>query len=1110
MISRFTKQLKGAVILGALLVGSNAFAQLGLTWSEMGPNDIAGRCRSIIVDNSDPSGNKMFAAGVSGGVFKSADAGATWSQVNDQSPSLIVSSMAQDAAGKVYFGTGETFARGGDGAGSSGFIGTGLYSITSPSTITQVKDSSVFGNINEIAISSANIIYVAGQKGLFYSTDGGATFTEETISSGSNLSAMDVKVASNGDVYYSGGILTAADILAGVKTSSTSSVYYCPFGSTTFTAITPTVITNRGRIEIAPSPVDPNYVYLSIAKQKTIGTTTINAASGGLSAVLVSSDKGTTWNIITLGTSQFDPLTNGANGFGDYANTIVADPFKKDALYLGGNVFYSWTQIASNTLGQGTWAQIGTNVQIPFAIFIHSNVHAVTFNGGNGSMYIATDGGIFKSVSSNIGFLAYNNGLNISQFNSVAFSSFPRVSQTTNTLAPYAGVAGGSIGNSLNYMSGGFLNGPETSTSFGTTNAYQSDFSSISPKVLFYSGAFGTIFRSSDIDLTAPSTFYDNSYKGAVGGTAATGVPGSLTFANENTPMRLWEGNVSAIFYNKIDSSTTVNPVKTKTIFTTVNLRPQVTSKYDTILIRAVSTKLPPLPIQKITIMPVYTGSVISSLNVTGNTPGASSNTIFTTASLKDSVRYTFTTPPNDSCFITVTFKFRYNAGDVINLNNTDVSGMQYTASITLTTALAASITPQPIVYVPLKKSARLAIGTAASSNVNSGNSPSIYVVKRPLNFAVNPDWVKIAGQYSRVDSAGGTPYLSTSTIVPQVPNAFSMSPILGTSVTRLEWAPDGNSLYFSTKTNDTTFYLYRTSHLQFVGDSASEDYSGAFSSDLDSSYIISTNPNVYGAKRRLSVKQRTTPLGKFKYPITGIAVTADNMNLMLTMGGYKNVVGNVYYSNSDTRTMNLNNTDASNFTTKQGSGLPPSPVYTGIFEMNDNKRAILGTESGIYSTVDVTQPSPTWNKEGVGTFPNVPVFQIRQQTLPPWLCYNSGMIYVGTHGRGIWSTGKYFSPYAIGINEQSAISSASNIRLYPNPASDATNLWFKAVGDAKYNVTVYDVNGKILIQHTTGKLMEGEQLFTLNTSELNAGIYFITVNGSNNFNANTKLVVTH
>lgn len=1337
MISRFTKQLKGALIVGALLVGSNAFAQLGLNWSEMGPNDIGGRCRSIIIDNTDPTGNKLFAAGVSGGIFKSSDAGANWMPVNDQAQSLIVSCMSQDASGNLFFGTGETFGRGGDAAGTtgtvtgqsgvlggvgiSGFSGTGLYKIlVNTSTAIQVKDSAFFGNINEVAIN-ANTIYVASQKGFFYSTDGGTTFTEETNSAAGNRAAMDVKFATNGDVYYS----------AGAKTSSTSAVYYAPFGSTVYTAITPTLITDRGRIEIAPSPVNPNYVYLSIAKQKTVGTSTVNTASGGLSAVLVSNDKGVNWNIISLGTAQFDPLTSGTKGVGDFANTIVADPLKVDACYLGGDVLNYWSQIPSNPLGQGNWSQVGNPASPSSVIYLHSKIHDLKFIPGSNSIYyVATDGGIAKVAGpplfgdpSLTPFLAYNKGFNVSQFYSVTFPNYPRVTQgtPTNVSIPYAGIAGGTTGNSLTYLPGHLLNGPQTSSSFGSSDAYQSDFSKILPKAMFYSGASGSIFRTSDIDGSAPSTFYDASYNAA-----SSGAPGSVTFANENTPMRLWENfgfGESAIFYNEIinaninttnatqttftlinvrpqtstkydsilvttksskkafaplavtqtftnsnttASTFTINNTRTNTTskydsvtvrmtsfkksntvvivptftnmsttiksFTLANIRPMASCKYDSIIIKATSTKSAVITptVQTITIrptyslsnitgyaisggptgtanivylnnttfndsirytftsipndsceisvrikykyaqtiyivpaytgslitshsvigeantaannntitlnnttlidnirytfidppndssvisvrtknsfyqtikmMPVYTGSTISGYTIIGeanNTPTTNCVVKLNNTTLKDTIKYTFRVAPNDSCVISNAIKYEYDMGAVITLTNTDISGMQFTSSITLTSALAASITPQPIVYVPLQKSARLATGTSASAS--SGNSPSIFVVKRPLNFGLNPDWVRIAGQYSRVDSAGGTPYLAA-------PAATATVPILGTTVTRLEWAPNGECLYFSTRLNDTTYYLYRTSHLQFIGDEAAEDYSGIFSSDLDSLY--NTSPSTTAYTRRKGAKPRTTPIGRFKNPITSIAVSSNNMNVMITCGGYKNVLGNVYYSNSDTRTMNLNNTDASNFTLKNTSTLP---AYTGILEMSDNKKAIIGTEVGVYSTNDITVASPVWVKEGATSLPNVPVFQIRQQTLPSWQCYNSGIIYVGTHGRGIWSTDKFFAPYAIGIEEQeTALTSDTNIKLFPNPASDNTTLWFKANGDAKYNVTVYDINGRVLIQQSTGTLMEGEQKLSLNTSELTAGIYFVTVNGTNNFNANSKLVITH
>ena len=101
--------------------------------------------------------------------------------------------MAQAPNGVIYVGTGETFARGGDGSGLTGFIGKGLYKFSPGATsLTLVKDSTLFGNINEVAVdpTSNNKIYVAGDRGLFVSTDAGTTFALGN----STVSAMDVKV----------------------------------------------------------------------------------------------------------------------------------------------------------------------------------------------------------------------------------------------------------------------------------------------------------------------------------------------------------------------------------------------------------------------------------------------------------------------------------------------------------------------------------------------------------------------------------------------------------------------------------------------------------------------------------------------------------------------------------------------------------------------------------------------------------------------------------------------------------------------------------------------------------------------------------------------------
>jgi hypothetical protein len=48
-----------------------------------------------------------------------------------------------------------------------------------------------------------------------------------------------------------------------------------------------------------------------------------------------------------------------------------------------------------------------------------------------------------------------------------------------------------------------------------------------------------------------------------------------------------------------------------------------------------------------------------------------------------------------------------------------------------------------------------------------------------------------------------------------------------------------------------------------------------------------------------------------------------------------------------------------------------------------------------------------------------------------------------------------------------------------------------------------------LLINEKTQKLLEGEQRINLNTAALTSGMYFVTVEGSNNFSAKTKLVIT-
>jgi hypothetical protein len=1184
MISGLIKRsFKSAVIAGAFVLCGNAYGQLGLNWTEMGPNDLGGRTRSVIVDKTDATGKTLFAAGVSGGVFKSMNTGQTWLPVNDQAPSLIISSMAQANDGTIYVGTGESFSRGGNGAGQSGFIGTGLYKFSPGSNVfTLVTDSATFGNINEIAIApgSSSIIYVAADRGFFVSTDGGGSFTENAITTttvASHASAMDVKVAIDGGVY----------VAVGNKAANNSKVYYSATGgNSTYTDITPVLPTNytAGRIEIATSPTDANYVYISIAKQFT--TTT----GGTLSGIFISDNKGTNWTVITYGTTQFDPLSSGTKGYGDYSHSLAVDPSNPKSVFLGGQQLQKWSQNSSLPLGQGDWTQIGLEFPLSVAFYIHPKIHDLKFDAGQGTLIIATDGGIYRSVTGGLtingstGWLPFNNGFNITQFNSVAFA--PMATASSTSAASFSGLGGGSVGNDFVYMPGD-LNTVQNSVSFGSSDAYQSDFSKILPRAVFYSGPFGSLYRTASIETTDPGPFTDAHYD-----IAATGGPGATTFGSENTPARLWENygggtTDSAIFYNPQVSQKFVNSNATQKTFTISNQRPQRSARYQKITIVSQSTvtanqtitivpqyesarkiggytisgststvnmvtigdsslidqivftfntapntstvtayldlyyvpgpdfinntvktstatttkfattiKRPtwngkyktitavdPTNSQTITLVPVYSGTAITSLTPSG--PTGTNNAVVLHSkkiySLVDTIRFEFATAPTGTnTNISVTTEF--DPMDSILVKYNDISGLPYTTGIPITTVFtnttSSSVSPLPMMKIALPFSARYAVGTG-------GLNPSIYVVKRPLNFGTNPQFVKIAGKFSRIDSVSNVPSKKTQ--------AVSGTP------TKIEWAPDGLNLYFSTKLNDTSYFFYRISHLEFIGDSAAADYSGLFTSDVDST----------STKGRLSTKIRTTMMGRFKYPITSIAVKPDNSGVLITCGGYGNKTATLYESNGDIRTATTNSVNTANFTAKNGTGLPLIPAYSSLYEVKDSKRVLIGTEAGLYTTTDITQASPTWFKENNNQLPNVPIFQIRQQTLPNWLSKNSGLIYVATHGRGIWTTDAFYTAYAIGIEEQESMPTiGNNMILFPNPASNEVNLWFSAKGDASYSVNVYDVNGKAVISDDFGKLPEGEHKLPLNTTSLTTGIYFINISGSNNFSATSKLVI--
>ena len=160
--------------------------------TELGPDNVGGRTRAVLFDNLDPTHKHMWAGGVSGGLWESNDAAATWHRCAGYFalPEAVatVVTIAQAPNGDLYVGTGEGSFYFLSGFGAAGFTGNGIFkstddgvtwtSLTSTQPTNQNSAASAWIGVNKIQVdpSNSNHIYAGTNKGLKISNDAGNTW----------------------------------------------------------------------------------------------------------------------------------------------------------------------------------------------------------------------------------------------------------------------------------------------------------------------------------------------------------------------------------------------------------------------------------------------------------------------------------------------------------------------------------------------------------------------------------------------------------------------------------------------------------------------------------------------------------------------------------------------------------------------------------------------------------------------------------------------------------------------------------------------------------------------------------------------------------------------
>ncbi len=311
---------------------------------------------------------------------------------------------------------------------------------------------------------------------------------------------------------------------------------------------------------------------------------------------------------------------------------------------------------------------------------------------------------------------------------------------------------------------------------------------------------------------------------------------------------------------------------------------------------------------------------------------------------------------------------------------------------------------------------------------------------------------------------------------------------------------------------------------------SAAQTHALAWSSDGDALWVGFTDGNVYRLSNLNALDANNYKSGSLWYSEGGGHSTGDTTvhckhvslaivsgrdimsigtdpknpaNVMVTAGGYAAGLHSVFYTTTGTSA-------SPNFTDVQGN-LPSMPVYSCILDIDSAGTfhpgtAMIGTEHGVYYTNKLNGTSTVWQKSNTGGFPNVLAFDMKQQTLPNYQCNNSGVIYVGTHGRGIWMSNDYYQPTAVPTIKKST-GSIDNLKVYPNPMTTSGNIEFDLNSADNISVTIYNIQGKEVKTMELGNQAPGNHIVPFGTNDLQAGTYFATLTGTN-FRKVSKFIV--
>ncbi len=343
----------------------------GLSFRSIGPALTSGRIADIAIHPKNE--NQWYIAVGSGGVWKTINAGTTWTPIFDSQASYSIGCITLDPQNEhtIWVGTRENV-----GGRHVGF-GDGIYVSHDGGMSWTNKGLKNSEHLSKIIVHPENssTLWVAsqgplwskgGERGVYKSTDGGITW-KRTLGDDQWIGATDLLIdPTNPSILYAATWQRHRTVAAFMGSGPGTALHKSTDGGETWQKLSngiPNV--NLGKIGLAMNPFNPKMIYAAIELENLKG------------GIFVTTDAGASW-------SKYSDMVSGGTG-PHYYQELYASPHVEGRLYLMNNT----VQISENH-GR-TFTSMNERKK-------HIDSHAVAFKKSDPNyLLFGTDGGLYES-----------------------------------------------------------------------------------------------------------------------------------------------------------------------------------------------------------------------------------------------------------------------------------------------------------------------------------------------------------------------------------------------------------------------------------------------------------------------------------------------------------------------------------------------------------------------------------------------------------------------------------------------------------------------------------------------------------------------------------------